>query len=125
MAVGQRGSQDAIAVIIVDNEDVIVAREGLDNKFASEVHVGLTGGFHHRGKAQMCRGACCEAKGKGIVTRSSWLEDWDRTLRWVLFCGLHILTDLVKVALDGGTGIGGCCWRVCNVNPTNLGTWPQ
>jgi len=107
MAVGQRGSQDAVAVVIIDNEDVIVAGKGLDIEFASEVHVGLTGGFHHCGKAQMCPGACCEAEGEGIVTRSGWLEDRDRTMRWVLFCGLHVLTDLVEVALDGGTGIGG------------------
>jgi len=106
-AVGQGDSQDAVAVVIIDNEDVIVAGKGLDNEFAGEVHVGLTGGFHHRGKTQMCPGACCEAKGEGIITRSSWLEDRDQTMRWALFCGSHVLMDLVKVALDGGTGIGG------------------
>jgi len=63
-AIGQGDSQDAVAVIIVDNEDVIVSGKGLDNEFAGEVHVGLTGGFHHLGKAEMCLGACCEAKGK-------------------------------------------------------------
>jgi len=91
----------------LDNEDVIVAREGLDNKFASEVHVGLTGGFHHHGKAQMCPVACCKARGKGIITRSGWIEDWDQTRWWALFGGAHILMGLVKVALDGGTGTGG------------------
>jgi len=125
VAVGQRDSQDAIAVVIINNEGVIVAREGLDNKFASEVHVGLTSGFHHRGKAQMCPVACCKARGKGIITRSGWIEDWDRTRWWVLFGGAHILMGLVKVALDGGNGTGGCCWRVCNVNPANSGMWPR
>jgi len=125
MAAGQGDSQDAIAVIIIDNDDVIVAGKGLDNEFASEVHVGLTSGFHHRGKAQMCPGACCKARGKASSQGAAGLRTgtipcggccfvdrtfWQVWSRWPLMVALEL---------------GGCCWRVCNVNPANLGTWPR
>jgi len=46
-AIGQGDSQDAIAVIIINHKDVVVARDGLYREFAGEVHVGLPGGFQY------------------------------------------------------------------------------
>jgi len=42
-------SQDSIVVIIIDEEDVIVAYAGWGHKFAGQVYVGLSSGFHHGG----------------------------------------------------------------------------
>ncbi len=39
VVVGERDSKDAITVIVVDNENVIVARAGRGHKLASEIHI--------------------------------------------------------------------------------------
>ena len=53
-AIRERDSKDTIAVIVIDNENVIVARAGWRHKFASEIHVGLTSGFHHGSITKVC-----------------------------------------------------------------------
>jgi len=54
------GSQNAIAVVIIDNEDVVVASAGRCHKFSGEVHVSLSGGLHQGCIAMMGVGAIDE-----------------------------------------------------------------
>jgi len=46
-SVGKGDGQDTVAVVIINDEDVIVTGEGLNWEFAGEIHVGLPGGFQH------------------------------------------------------------------------------
>jgi len=43
MAIFEGSDQDAIAVIVVDNEDVAVALTGGDREPTGKIHVGLAG----------------------------------------------------------------------------------
>jgi len=66
-AMGFEGdSQDAIAVIIVNDEDIVVSSTGWCHKLAGEVHVGLAGGFHHGGIAEMSVVTVVNGWGEGI-----------------------------------------------------------
>jgi len=46
-------SQDAIAVVVIDDKDIVVASARGCHKLASEVHVGLASGFHQGSKTKM------------------------------------------------------------------------
>jgi len=69
VAVGEQDSKDTIAVIVIDNEDVIVARAGWGHKFTSEVHVGLTSGFHHGSIAKVGSFSIVNGRREGIRIR--------------------------------------------------------
>ncbi len=60
-------SQNAIAVVVVDNKDVVVASAGGCHKFSSEVHVGLSGGLHQGYIAKMGAGSINEGWWKGVI----------------------------------------------------------
>jgi len=64
MVVSEWDGEDAIAVIVIHDEDVVVARAGWGNEFTSEVHVGLSGGLNHGGVAQMSAGTIVKGGGK-------------------------------------------------------------
>jgi len=107
MAIGQGDGQNAIAVIIINHKDVVVAREGLYQEFASEIHVGLPGGFQNCSKAEVGLLAILVAQGKGIITRFGWSNSQGRIGWQMCFGGAHILTGLVKMAFKHGKGSGG------------------
>jgi len=81
VAVGEWDSKDTIAVIVVDNEDVIVARAGWGHKFAGEVHVGLTSGFHHGGIAKVGSFSIVNGGREGIGIRQC--GGWVKQSRWL------------------------------------------
>jgi len=71
-SVFERNSDDAIAVIVIHNKDVIVAGTRGCNKFAGEIHVSLSCGLHHRGKAQVGAGTLVNGWGEGIISGGWW-----------------------------------------------------
>ncbi len=72
VSVFERNSDDAIAVIVIHNKDVIVARTRGCNEFVSEIHVSLSCGLHHRGKAQVGAGTLVNGWGEGIISGGWW-----------------------------------------------------
>ncbi len=77
MVVGEWYSKDTIAVIVVvDNENVIVARAGQGHKLASEIHVCLASGFHHGSIANMGSFSIVNGGREGISIRqlSVWVK---------------------------------------------------
>jgi len=66
-SVGQWDSKDAIAVIIVDAEDVVVASTGWSDEAASEIHVCLSSGFHCAGITIVGAFAVVEGRGKAVI----------------------------------------------------------
>jgi len=96
-------SQNAIAVVVIDNEDVVVAVTGRCHKFACEVHVGLTGGLHHDCIAVM--GAVIVVKGrwKGIIVQRLDSGEGGQQVGVCRFLGgPEGFVSLVQVALDHG-----------------------
>jgi len=79
VVIRERDSKDTIAVIVVDNENVIVARAGWRHKFASEIHVGLTSGFHHGSITKVCSVAIVNGWRKSIGVR--YLGGWVKGCR--------------------------------------------
>ena len=67
-ATAHRFDEDTVAVVIIDNHDVVTACAGRDDKFASLVGMDLArGGFEHGSVAVMGPGVACFAGRKGIV----------------------------------------------------------
>jgi len=60
-------SQNTFAVLVVDDEDVVVSGAGRCHKFSGEVHVSLSGGLHQGCIAMMGAGAIDEGWWKGVV----------------------------------------------------------
>jgi hypothetical protein len=52
-AAGDRFGKDAVAVIVVEDNKIIVAVAGRSNEAARLISVDLAGGFHEGGKAGM------------------------------------------------------------------------
>ncbi len=99
----ERNSYDAITVVVIHNEDVVVAGTRGCNKFSSEIHVSLSCGLHHGGKAQVGAGTVVNSCGEGIISwgwlnRSSFWETWR-------FSGTEVLSGLVKMAFDSSNGL--------------------
>ncbi len=69
MAVGERDSKDTIAVIVVDDENVVVAGAGQGHKLASKIHVCLTSRFHHGSIAKVCLFSIVDGQRKSIGVR--------------------------------------------------------
>ena len=53
-SVGEWDSEDTVAVIIVNDEDVIVTSNGRSDKFAGKIHVGLPGWCDSGGITEVC-----------------------------------------------------------------------
>jgi len=85
----ERDSDDAIAVIVIHNKDVIVAGTRGCNEFASEIHVSLSCGLHHGGKAHVGVGTMVNGGGKALSVGDGGtgvaLERHDVLLEW-RFC---------------------------------------
>ncbi len=122
-SVFERNSDDAIAVIVIHNKDVIVAGTRGCNEFAGEIHVSLSCGLHHRGKAQVGVGTLVNGWGKassvGDGEAGVALGRRDVLVEW-RFCRVWSRWPLM-VAMD----CGGCCCKDLRVRPANSGTCPQ
>jgi len=105
-AIFERSDQDAIAVIVVDDEDVAVALTGGDREPSGKIHVGLTGGGHDSGKTMMGTivgdrvGREHVVVGDGIGQLSGQIGSGQGA------GGTKVLALLVEVPLDHGWGYG-------------------
>ena len=117
MLVGERDSKDTIAVIVIYDEDVVVACTGWSDESASEIHVGLSSGFHQGSIAVV--GTFALVKGQGKVSASGGTDGSGVLVeRW--FIRVWSKWPLI-VASDSG----GCFCREARVNPANSGRWPR
>jgi len=92
--IGEWDSKDTIAVIVVYNEDVVVACTGWHDELASEIHVCLSGGFHHGGITVVGVFTFVEGRGKGVVIGGC---------RWCWYLGrLLVHPGLVQMSFDSG-----------------------
>jgi len=85
-AIFERDSQYGIAVIIINDHDVVVSGAGRRDEFYGEVHIGLPRGLHH------CNIACVGYVGASYV----WEEVF--FLFQVLFGGSEVFALLIHVA---------------------------
>jgi len=117
MSVFERNSDDAIAVIVIHNKDVIVAGTRGCNKFAGEIHVSLSCGLHHGSKAHVGAGTMVDGRGKASSVGDGGagvaLERCD-VLVEQRFCWVWSRCPLM-VAMD----CGGCCCKDLRVRPAN------
>ena len=117
--------EDAITVIVVDDEDVIVAAVGHDYESAGLFGVDLTGdwvGLDDIGVTLMCSSVVGIAEREhvgGVVCDAvTVLGRWCHGL-WL--GGALIFAGLVHVPLNHGDGLGGCFASEAEVRPGKLG----
>ncbi len=67
MSVGEWDSKDTIAVIVIYNEDVVVAQTGWCGESACEIHVCLSSGFHQGSITVVGAFTLVKGKGKGVI----------------------------------------------------------
>jgi hypothetical protein len=91
--------KDAVAVIIVEDQQVVIAVTGWRNEAACLVSVDLAGGLHE----------CCVAEVGALIVW--WIGVIIHSIAWWLegrgvgrTCGALVLARLIKVAFDHGEG---------------------
>jgi len=118
MMVFEQFGKNAIAIMIVDDEQilVVVAHAGWGNKAPSAVRINLPSQFHHCGKAVV--GVLSDSQGKGFISIACL-----SVLSWSVW-------SFGGVDFDGsGQGapvIGNNCGGYLqSVSLANLGRWPR
>jgi len=115
--VGEWDSKDTIAVVVIDDEDVVVACTGWSDESAGEIHVGLSSGFHQGSITVVGTFALVKGQGKSVIIRGT---DGVGVLVECWFIRVWSKWPLI-VASDSG----GCFCREARVNPANSGRWPR
>ena len=101
MAIFDRCDENAIAVVVIHNEDIAGALTGSGGEPTGEVHVGLSS-WHHDGCVTIVHSLFIVGGGWKIVIVRQHI--WQHTLRaglWLWARGMEVLALLVKVAFDG------------------------
>jgi len=112
-------SDYAIAVVIIEYDQVVVACAGWGDKPPSAVRVNLASWFHHGSIAVVCTFARCQGK---VVICIVWLTIFEWVgCHWV-DCTFWQLWS--RCPCNMGSNCGGCLHSHCNVRPTNLGRYP-
>ena len=94
-------SVDGVAIVVVEDKDVVVALAGGENETACLIRVGLAGNFMNSRKAAM--GRFRVARWGGV-----WVVGFRKEGEWFLwlFSGLDTLACLLHVAFGSGNRMG-------------------
>jgi hypothetical protein len=104
--------QDAVAIIVVYDDQIIVASAGGNNETSGLIREDFACGFHHGGVTHMSSVIGCGAGGKAFIGSSVWDDSSRKTrgrsnVRGRLFGGALVFTRLVHVTFDRGGGMWG------------------
>ena len=107
---------DCVAVIVIEDEDIVSSLAGGEDESASLVRIGLSGDFVDSGKTCISGDIICFLSGADVI-----IMDWEE---WqgcgFSFGGLDALTCLFHMALAVAGECGGYFLRVVALRPGKL-----
>ncbi len=121
MPIFDGGHQDAIAVVVIDDEDIAVTLTGSGGESAGDVHVGLASGCKDGSITIVCAFSIIGGFRKGVRIGYGVTRVTLRTGARLRSCGAEVLTLLVKMAFDGRSRQGWVPPKSVECKPSKFG----